>query len=423
MRTQRLFKEDVYMKEAEAVITSLSEAKGGHTAVTLDKTIFFPTGGGQSCDKGTIAGFKVLDVYEDEKADDIIHVLDCSPAEFEAVVGAGSYGHGDGNDASSYKPVSLSLNWEHRFDNMQRHCGEHILSGMFFREYGGVNRGFHMGDQYMTIDISLETMPEFTTITWEMAKHVEECANEAIWQNQPVITRHFDTKKEAENLPLRKALALEKDITIVCVGSVENPADCVACCGTHPSTAGQVGLIKIFKVESNKGMFRIYFEAGKRAFLKYQNELDTLTTLANSLSAGTDDVLSKYHAQVEKNKESRNQLHFLKKEVIARETADIAEALEKGENVRRYHILSLDDLTVLAREVSPFAKKIAFLVHEPSCTVFLVSDGSVDCGKLVKDNAQIYGGKGGGNKTTARAIFTKDEYVDTFIDLIEKHLR
>ena len=423
MRTQRLFKEDVYMKEAEAVITSLSEAKGGHTAVTLDKTIFFPTGGGQSCDKGTIAGFKVLDVYEDEKADDIIHVLDCSPAEFEAVVGAGSYGHGDGNDASSYKPVSLSLNWEHRFDNMQRHCGEHILSGMFFREYGGVNRGFHMGDQYMTIDISLETMPEFTTITWEMAKHAEECANEAIWQNQPVITRHFDTKKEAKNLPLRKALALEKDITIVCVGSVENPADCVACCGTHPSTAGQVGLIKIFKVESNKGMFRIYFEAGKRAFLKYQNELDTLTTLANSLSAGTDDVLSKYHAQVEKNKESRNQLHFLKKEVIARETADIAEALEKGENVRRYHILSLDDLTVLAREVSPFAKKIAFLVHEPSCTVFLVSDGSVDCGKLVKDNAQIYGGKGGGNKTTARAIFTKDEYVDTFIDLIEKHLR
>lgn len=412
MKTQRLFKEDVYMKETEAVITSLAEANGRRTAVTLDKTIFFPTGGGQSCDKGTIAGFQVVDVYEDEKADDIVHVLDCSPADIE---GLAAYKEQNG--------VQLILDWEHRFDNMQRHCGEHILSGMFFREYGGVNRGFHMGDQYMTIDISLEAMPEFTTITWEMAKHVEECANEAIWQNQPVITRHFDTKKEAENLPLRKALALEKDITIVCVGSVENPADCVACCGTHPATAGQVGLIKIFKVESNKGMFRIYFEAGKRAFLKYQNELDTLTTLANSLSAGTDDVLSKYHAQVEKNKESRNQLHFLKKEVIARETADMAEALERGENVRRYHILSLDDLTVLAREVSPHAKKIAFLVHEPSYTVFLVSDGSVDCGKLVKDNAQIYGGKGGGNKTTARAIFTKDEYVDTFIDLIEKHLR
>ena len=109
--------------------------------------------------------------------------------------------------------------------------------------------------------------------------------------------------------------------------------------------------------------------------------------------------------------------------------AEIAAASASGPSasgsalVRRYHILSLDDLTVLAREVSPYAKKIAFLVHEPSCTVFLVSDGSVDCGKLVKDNAQIYGGKGGGSKTTARAIFTKEEYVDTFIDLIEKHLR
>ena len=411
MKTERLFKEDVYMKEAEAAVTSLTETKEGRTAVTLDRTIFFPTGGGQSCDRGTIAGFPVIDVYEDEKADDIIHVLDCRPSEFEHA--ASPVG----------KLLKLSLDWEHRFDNMQRHCGEHILSGMFYREYGGVNRGFHMGDQYMTIDISLEAKPEFTAITWEMAKHAEECANEAIWQNQPVITRHFDTKKEAENLPLRKALALEKDITIVCVGSVENPADCVACCGTHPATAGQVGLIKIFKVEPNKGMFRIYFEAGKRAFLKYQQELDTLTALSNSLSAGTDDVLSKYHAQIEKNKEARSQLHFLKKEVIMREAADIAEALEKGENVRRYHILSLDDLTVLAREVSPYAKKIAFLVHEPSCTVFLVSDGSVDCGKLVKDNAQIYGGKGGGNKTTARAIFTKEEYVDTFIDLIEKHLR
>ena len=411
MKTERLFKEDVYMKEAEAAVTSLTETKEGRTAVTLDRTIFFPTGGGQSCDRGTIAGFPVIDVYEDEKADDIIHVLDCRPSEFEHAV------------SPAGKLLKLSLDWEHRFDNMQRHCGEHILSGMFYREYGGVNRGFHMGDQYMTIDISLEAKPEFTAITWEMAKHAEECANEAIWQNQPVITRHFDTKKEAENLPLRKALALEKDITIVCVGSVENPADCVACCGTHPATAGQVGLIKIFKVEPNKGMFRIYFEAGKRAFLKYQQELDTLTALSNSLSAGTDDVLSKYHAQIEKNKEARSQLHFLKKEVIMREAADIAEALEKGENVRRYHILSLDDLTVLAREVSPYAKKIAFLVHEPSCTVFLVSDGSVDCGKLVKDNAQIYGGKGGGNKTTARAIFTKEEYVDTFIDLIEKHLR
>ena len=404
MKTRRLFKEDVYMKEAAGIITSVSTDKNGKTVVTLDQTIFFPEGGGQSCDLGSLGSWPVTDVQETE--DDIFHTVDCP---------AGTLAEG--------AEVALVLDWERRFDNMQRHCGEHILSGMFFREYGGVNRGFHMGDQYMTVDISLEAKPEFTTITWDMAKHVEFCTNEAIWQNQPVITRHFDTKKEAEHLPMRKALTLEKDITIVCVGDVANPSDCVFCCGTHPSTAGQVGMVKIFKVESNKGMFRIYFEAGRRAFLKYQEEMDVLNTLCTSLSAGTDDVLKKYQTQIEKNKEVRTQLYLLKKDVLAKEAARITSDYKAGINVHRYDVLTLDDLVALTREIGPHAGKIGFLVHEPTFTVLLVSDGKTDCGRLVKDNAQIYNGKGGGGKTMARAIFTKKEYVDTFIDLIEKHLR
>ena len=280
-----------------------------------------------------------------------------------------------------------------------------------------------MGEDYMTIDISLEDDPAYDKITWEMAKEAELATNQAIWENLPVITRHFEDRSEAENLPLRKALAFDEDITIVCVGAIENPADCVACCGTHPSTSGQVGMVKLYKVESNKGMFRIYFEAGRRAFLKYQEEMDVLNTLCTSLSAGPEDVLKKYQTQIEKNKEVRNQLYHLKKDVLAKETARIIEDYKAGINVHRYSVLSLDDLVSLTREIGPHAGKIAFLVHEPTFTVLLVSDGKTDCGKLVKDNAQIYNGKGGGNKTMARAIFTKSEYVDTFIDLIEKHLR
>ena len=282
----------------------------------------------------------------------------------------------------------------------------------------------------MTVDISLEENPDFKTLTWEMAKHAELCTNEAIWTNAPVITRHFDTKAEAAQLPLRKALAIERDITIVCVGAVENPSDCVACCGTHPSTAGQVGMVKIFKVEPNKGMFRVYFEAGRRAFLKYQEEMDVLTALCNKLSAGTEDVLNKYESAQEKNKESRTQLHLLKKEVLAREAAAIqaqitasAAAGDALPLVRHYALLSLDDLASLGREISPQIDKIAFLVHDPTHTVFLVSNGKTDCGRLVKENASIYNGKGGGNASLARAIFTSSEYVDTFLDLIEKHLR
>lgn len=407
MDTIRLFRENVYLREAQARVTSVSE-KNGRALITLDRTIFFPTGGGQSCDRGTIAGYEVRDVFE--KNENIYHLVNCRP-----------------EDLSEGRLVEMMIDWKHRFDNMQRHCGEHILSGIFFREYGGVNRGFHMGDDYMTIDISLEADPSFTEITWEMAEHAELLANMVIWQNLPVITRHFDTKKDAEGLPLRKALAIEKDISIVCVGSVDDPADCVACCGTHPSTAGQVGIIKIYKVESNKGMFRIFFEAGRRALLHCRKLQNTLTALGSSLSAGEDDILAKYKAQQEKNSRARTQLHFLKKEIIRREAENLLALIASGDGyalpVKRYRLLSADDLAAICREISPSVKKAAFLVHEPDKTVFICSDGTVDCGLLVRENASIYGGKGGGNKTLARAIFAKDEYIETFMDLIEKHLR
>lgn len=405
MKTIRLFKEDVYLRNTTASITDIIELDG-KTLITLDKTIFFPTGGGQSCDLGTINDFDVLDVYEYKE--DIMHQVACPSDALQ--IG---------------QSVSLSIDWNHRFDNMQRHCGEHILSGIFYREYGGVNRGFHMGDQYMTIDISLEDDPSYDKITWEMAKHVETEANKVIWQNAPVITRHFNSKKEAENLPLRKKLSLEQDITIVCVGSIDNPSDCVACCGTHPATAGQVGLIKLYKVESNKGMFRVYFEAGQRALKKYQDEFDILTQLGNNLSAGTEDILEKYKAQQAKNNQIRTQLYLLKKDYLSKEVESIKEELcvASAPVVRYYDIISNDDLSAIARDITDSIKKIAFLVHNPSLTVFLCSKGDVDCGKLVKENASIYGGKGGGNKTLARAIFSKEEYITTFIDLIEKHLR
>lgn len=407
MQTKRIYKENVYLKEYTSKITGIFQEDGKLT-VTLDETIFAPTGGGQSCDIGNIAGYQVVDVHESEN--EIFHqlMLENDDTQCKLVIG---------------NEVDISIDWNHRFDNMQRHCGEHILSGMFYREYGGVNRGFHMGENYMTIDISLEENPEFTEITWDMAKHIELCANQAVWSNLPVITRHYDDKSETSKLPLRKALAFDEDITIVCVGDINNPSDCVACCGTHPSSAGQVGLIKIYKVEVNKNMYRIYFEAGKRAFLQYQEKHDVLTSIENKLSAGTDDLLSKYQAQQDKNKEVRSELYYLKKWVITAEIDGLSANLGNT-LVKYYDILSIDDILTVGRALSDEIPKILFLVHNPSHTILLFSNGKglFDCGKLVKDNANIYGGKGGGNQTSARAIFSKKEYIDTFIDLVCKHL-
>ncbi|MBR3785617.1 MAG: alanyl-tRNA editing protein [Firmicutes bacterium] len=404
MNTRRLFKEDVYLQETTAKITNIIK-EPDRTVITLDQTLFFPTGGGQSCDKGTLGGFDVVDVYE--TPDEIFHAIAMDEAEADKL--------------QIDDEVVLKLDWTHRFDNMQRHCGEHILSGKFYELYGGVNRGFHMGDDYMTIDISLEDDPAYDKITWEMAKAAELATNQAIWANLPVITRHFEDRKEAENLPLRKKLAFDEDITIVCVGAIENPADCVACCGTHPSTSGQVGMVKLYKVESNKGMFRIYFEAGERAFRQYQERFDVMTTLENKLSAGFADLLDKYQAQQDKNKGVRDELYHLKKWVVAKEIDDIKSQMCPA-FVRKYDKLSINDLLDVGKELKGLIPTVAFLVHEPSNTVLIFTDKH-DAGKLVKENADIYGGKGGGNKNSARAIFSKAEYVDTFIDLIEKHIR
>lgn len=401
MKTQRLFKEDVYQKTADARIVDIFP-QDGDILLELDRTVFFPTGGGQSCDIGTAGGYQVVEVFEEP--DRILHRL----AEKECKLSIGD-------------KIDIAIDWPHRFDNMQRHCGEHILSGKFYELYGGVNRGFHMGEDYMTIDISLEDNPDFDKITWEMAKRAELLTNQVIWENLPVITRHYDKRSEAENLPLRKALALDEDITIVCVGDIEKPADCVACCGTHPATAGQVGMVKIYKVESNKGMFRIYFEAGRRAFTHYQQRFDILTALENRLSAGTLDLLDKYDAQQEKNRVVRDKLYHLKKKVIATEIGEIRNAITPN-FIRKYDDLEINDIQEIGKGLLGAIPTVAFLVHTPSNTVFLLTD-RLDAGMLVRENAQIYGGKGGGSKQSARAIFAKEEYVDTFIDLIEKHLR
>ena len=405
MNTVKLYQKNVYLKEFDAKITSL-HTDGEDIIITLDQTAFFPTGGGQSCDRGNISGFEVTDVYEE------------NGQVFHRLKGGVNRGFHRGDE------VSGQIDWEHRFDNMQRHCGEHILSGMFFREYGGINRGFHMGDEYMTIDISLEEKPEYKEVTWEMAQHVELCTNEAIWSNAPVITRHFDRREEAENLPLRKALAFDEDITIVCVGSTDNPSDCVACCGTHPSTAGQVGLVKLYKVEPNKGMFRIYFEAGKRALMDYDKKHNILTELGGRYSAGTDDLMDKIRIHEDKQKELRSDFFALRQTVIRNRAEEISGEINDG-SVHTYTFpeFKTDDLRNLAKHLDFAGCKLAVFCDEHTLTALVYSNGKVDCGKLIKDNAPVFGGKGGGRADNAQAKFDSIENMKLFTDSAEKILR
>lgn len=476
MMTTKLYQIDTYLKEWDARILaakpapefpgdSAKQPAGGSAKQTaggsadassqtcyliqLDQTAFFPEGGGQGADHGQLrligsdseAVFSVIDVQED--GDLIWHTV-CLP---DPADGSSEPTGELCTILSEGCKVHCILDWDRRFEHMQRHCGEHILSGAFYRLFGGANHGFHMGQDYMTIDIALEDQ---SPVTLEMAHQAEMLANQAIWDDLPVSVSYFDTRQEAEQLPLRKALAFDEAISIVTIGKPSDPApaDCVACCGTHPSTTGQVGLIKIYKVEKYKDMTRIYCDAGRKALTDYQRKHEILTDLSNRYSASVEEFPEKLRIQEEKTAAIRNELHHLKKTYIESESAKLDASLEKvgsdaagssgtmGGNIDSdtpvilYPLshLSMDDAFTMAK---PYMGKVRagqshpllllYVEKEHSCV--LVSDGTVHCGKLVREYASFYNGKGGGNDVSARAIFTSEEDVKLFADLLSKHLK
>lgn len=405
MNTIKLYNDNVYLSECTATVTDVTE-KG----VILDRTIFFPEGGGQSSDIGTLINSSDETIYPvthaSETGDTIIHEISNHNLQV-----------GDN--------VICRINWPHRFDNMQRHCGEHLLSGAMYKLFGGVNRGFHMGEHFMTADINLEKDPSFTEVTWEMAMEAEELVNSHIWQDLPVKAEEFSTGEEAAKMPLRKELAVDEDVRVVTIGNDDVIADCVACCGTHPTSTAQIGLLKIYKVEKNKGMFRIYFEAGKRAMEDYRAKHDILTALSNRYSTGIDELTDKIEKQEKRHEETKNTLNKLRNVLISQKTEEIKKELSAGVPFisRFYDEFTPEDIMKIGKHILQDIKGLVVAGDLNTNTLILFSDGTNDCGKLVKDNAGVYNGKGGGRKDNARALFPDYDSMMLFTDALEKLLR
>ena len=404
MATERLYQKDVYLREADLTVTEVREYKG-KMQVACESTIFFPEGGGQLCDLGTLGGVAISDVKEDKETGTVWHTV---------------------ADASGFEPgrtVKAVLDWQRRFDHMQMHCGEHILSGRFHELFGVENHGFHMGEDYMTIDMLAK---DGSPITDEQILQAELAANEVIWRNVPVVTTWFDTAEEALSMPVRKEIKFGEDISVVTVGSVDAPLDCCACCGTHPSTTGQVGLVTVLKAENYKGMTRMTIKAGRPAFEETRTRSKIASQLAQKYSCEVITLLDREAANDAKNDEVRRELSELKSALSKQEEEKLREALPKAEGslaVFRYPLMSADDLQSMARKAEDIFTKPSALFSEKDKTVVLATPGTPAAGQLVKDYAGMYGGKGGGSKTLARAIFSKKADAELFMDLIEKHLR
>ena len=447
MKTTRLYENNAYLRSCRAVVTvvcdeHMSDDDGEQMCrVVFDQTVFFPEGGGQSCDTGTASkSYQSEHVSGGTNTPDE-HVSDASGSPDEHVFSVVDVQEENGIVYHTLKgraplpapgdTMDLEINWDRRFDNMQRHCGEHILSGAFYRLFGAVNKGFHMGEDYMTIDLGFDRetpeqpgMPHYDRVTWEMAMQAETEANRVIWLDAPVTRSHFDMREEAEKMPLRKKLAFDEDISIVTVGELPEPFDCVACCGTHPSSAGQVGMIKIYKIEPNKGMSRIYLECGQRALRHYQNRLDDMYDIACGMSCGLEDLKEKYEIAEEKTRALHDRLSALARRAVLAETESILSLPEDEPAVRYYDDLSTDDILSIVKQLDRQQKngsrapKVLILVNAPENTAILSSPGAFDCGKLVKENAPAFSGRGGGKPQMARAMFQTAGDLRRFVDCI-----
>ena len=230
MQTRKLYYEDCMLAEFAARVVSCRQTEKGWI-VNLDATAFYPEGGGQACDMGTLGDVRVLDVQEDGAQ--IIHLCDGPLTEGEAVKGA--------------------IDWARRFDLMQQHAGEHIVSGILHKLFGSHNTGFHVGADVVTVDFD-------TPIPTERLAEIEKLANEAVYRNLP-IKCWYPSKEELAALPYRTKRALPWPVRIVQIPGY----DSCACCGVHVAQTGQIGLIKLFScVKFHQGV-RMEMACGARA--------------------------------------------------------------------------------------------------------------------------------------------------------------
>lgn len=413
MKTIKTYQEDVYLKNLSAIVIDIS-FENGITNIICDRTIFFPTGGGQPCDNGYIDNYFIFDVYINQNGEIVHRTHDIEGFE----------------SASSLLglAIKMKIDWDRRFRNMQRHLGEHLLSGTFYKLFSGNNKGFHMGDEYITIDIHLA----HGMLTKEMIKQAEIEANKAVQMNFPVTTSFFDDRTEASLMPVRKPIDIDGEISVVTAGTDNNIIDCVACCGTHPSTTGELGLIKIYKFETNKGMTRIYFDVGMDAINKCIDSMDILKDVSNHLSCNENDVYKSILKKEESETILKNSISKLSsslmdikinsfyEDIISSNIKGLYEIKEEDLDAERANKMAYKLIDKL--KSYPIIDEILIGIITQDNNLILASNGNISCGSLVKNNIKKYNGKGGGRDDNARGKFDDISSLKSFLGQIRLEL-
>ena len=363
METEKLYYSDPFLQTFTARVLSCEEAKDGWR-VALDRTAFYPEGGGQPADHGLLGGVLVTDVHE--KNGVVFHT--CSaPVEIGA-------------------EVTGTLDWPRRFDHMQQHSGEHILSGILCEQFHCDNVGFHLGAETVTIDYN-------AAISWEQALEAEGLANQAVWADRPVEIA-YPAPEALAALSYRSKRELTGRVRIVTFPG----ADCCACCGTHVLRAGQVGLVKVLSCQKFREGVRLEILCGKRALDYLSAVYDQARSIAQGLSVKPRDAaaaVERLEAELAAAKAAQAHLEEMAFHAIAKEHAGRGDVLLFQPPMRPDSVRRLADAA--AQECGGLSAG-----EDGQFAYALVRADGADISALVKSLNQTLRGRGGGRNGFAQ---------------------
>ena len=381
MKTEKLYYADAFISEFPATVLSCEPGKSGWQVV-LDCTAFYPEGGGQPADHGTLGTVHVTDVHEKDGV--IFHTCDW-PVETGAL-------------------VTGRIDWPRRFDHMQQHSGEHILSGILCADYHCDNVGFHMGADTVTIDYNAD-------ISWEQALAAERKANEIIWADREADIS-FPGPEELEALNYRSKKELTGAVRIVTFPE----ADCCACCGTHVLRAGQVGLVKILSCQKFREGVRMEILCGRRALDYLSRTYEQAKSIGQHLSVKPQDTLAAVERLSEELAETKARAGALEAAVF---DAIAAEHAGKGDVLLFQPPMKGDSVRRLADAVSRRSGGLAavFAGEGEQFAYALVQSEGQDLSSLVKTMNQTLHGRGGGRNGFAQGSVQSDRTaIETFFN-------
>lgn len=387
--TKKLYYESAYIREWETRITRKLEREDGAYLV-LEETAFYPHGGGQPCDLGWIDKIPVLDVVQEDG--EILHKIERLPEREE---------------------VTCRLDWDRRFDHMQHHSGQHLLSAMCLQVCEAETLSFHLGQDYATIDIARSDLPQHQLMMLELE------VNDQIYLNRQV-TNYVVSREQAAALPLVKQPKVTDDIRIVEIEGIEYNA----CGGTHVSATGEIGMIKLLRAEKQKGHMRLYFKCGYRALKEFNAGMEILGSLSARFNTAKEEILDRIAKWDQEQKQLQAELNAVKAENDAYLAGKLL-AERQGRLVK--HVFAdkpMKDMQSLAAKLTEQADVIVLLASNADHKVILAQGGESGptCGAFFKQHLADYRGKGGGSDKIAQAGFNTVEDAMAFYQFTAQSL-